>query len=419
MAETGVGTAARASAEPSLTLGFPQEGVRIRTVQQHRGGHSDDDHVDRFLARYRARSHAASTARGPSASSHALVEARERGGRLFFLGVGGSAANASHAVNDFRKIAGFEAYAPDRQRLRADRAHQRRGLGDGLRRMAEGSRLRRGDLIFVFSVGGGDAALEHQPEPRPLRRVREGGRRDGRRRRRPRRRLHGRTSRRVRHRADGRRDRVTPHTEAFQAVVWHLLVSHPTVQAGATKWEVRRRVMQRAVFLDRDGVLNASALRGRQAASAGDRGRGRHPAGRPRGVRALAGAGYLLVVVTNQPDVARGTQSREGVERSTRRFASRLPLDEIVVCYHDDADDCECRKPRPGHALDAAARPGASTSPRASWSATAGATSRRGAPPAAARSSSSAAAASGLRAPDVRVPDSRGYGDRVDPTADD
>ncbi len=75
--------------------------------------------------------------------AHELAALRERGGRLFLIGVGGSAGNCSHAVNDFRKLCGIEAYAPDRQRLRADRAHQRRGLGNGVRRLARSQPARR------------------------------------------------------------------------------------------------------------------------------------------------------------------------------------------------------------------------------------------------------------------------------------
>lgn len=106
--------------------------------------------------------------------------------------------------------------------------------------------------------------------------------------------------------------------------------------------------MKRAVFLDRDGVLNR-AIR--------VTGRARPPAsldeleilpGVPEALRALRARGYALIVVTNQPDVARGTQTREMVERLNATLAGCLPLDEILVCYHDDKDDCECRKPRPG-----------------------------------------------------------------------
>lgn len=111
---------------------------------------------------------------------------------------------------------------------------------------------------------------------------------------------------------------------------------------------------RRAVFLDRDGVLNAS----------------HHVDGVPRppattddltilpGVteacRRLHVADFLLIVATNQPDVARGDQTRENVERMNAALRARLPLDDIVVCYHDDANGCSCRKPLPGLLLDAA-----------------------------------------------------------------
>jgi D-glycero-D-manno-heptose 1,7-bisphosphate phosphatase len=112
----------------------------------------------------------------------------------------------------------------------------------------------------------------------------------------------------------------------------------------------------RAVFLDRDGVLVRSL--------AGE--------GAPRSARtleelevlpdaeeacsALKGAGFVLVVVTNQPEIARGTLSAETLERQNDMLRAALPLDEIVVCPHDDADGCECRKPKPGMLLDAAKR---------------------------------------------------------------
>ena len=113
--------------------------------------------------------------------------------------------------------------------------------------------------------------------------------------------------------------------------------------------------MRPAVFLDRDGVLNQAALRDGVP----------HP---PTSVNdlvldedarvaltALKARGYLLVVVTNQPDVARGTQSPEHVEAIHAQLASSLPVDDFFVCYHDDDDNCDCRKPRPG-LIHAAAR---------------------------------------------------------------
>ncbi len=106
--------------------------------------------------------------------------------------------------------------------------------------------------------------------------------------------------------------------------------------------------MKRAVFLDRDGVLNrAIRVKGRARPPAG-LGELEILPGVPEALQALRARGYMLIVVTNQPDVARGTQTREMVETLNTTLAGCLPLDEILVCYHDDKDDCGCRKPRPG-----------------------------------------------------------------------
>ena len=166
-----------------------------------------------------------------------LAEVRARGGRLFFLGVGGSAANASHAVNDFRKIAGFEAYAPtDNVSELTARVNDESWEGVFVNWL-KGSRLNRNDGIVVLSVGGGD--LERNVSPNLVRAVqfaREIGAtvvgivgRDG-----------GYTAKV----ADAavvvpvvNPTHVTPHSEAFQAVIWHLFVSHPALKAAQTKWE--------------------------------------------------------------------------------------------------------------------------------------------------------------------------------------
>ena len=113
----------------------------------------------------------------------------------------------------------------------------------------------------------------------------------------------------------------------------------------------------RAVFLDRDGVINRAIVRDGKP----------HPpetidslevlAGVPQALIRLRDAGFRLIVVTNQPDVARGAQSRETVEAMHARLASELPIDEIVTCYHD-GDGCDCRKPKPGAILEAARRHG-------------------------------------------------------------
>jgi D-glycero-D-manno-heptose 1,7-bisphosphate phosphatase len=106
--------------------------------------------------------------------------------------------------------------------------------------------------------------------------------------------------------------------------------------------------MNRAVFLDRDGVINRCFVRSGVP----------HPPqtlvevgiedGAAEALAKLKGAGYLLLVVTNQPDVARGTQAREVVEAINRQLCEQLPIDDVAVCYHDNADNCDCRKPKPG-----------------------------------------------------------------------
>ncbi len=110
----------------------------------------------------------------------------------------------------------------------------------------------------------------------------------------------------------------------------------------------------RAVFLDRDGVINRAIVRqGKPYPPAGIAQLEILP-GVPEALTCLRNAGFRLIVVTNQPDVARGTQAREAVEVIHAALQARLPIDEFRVCYHDDADQCQCRKPRPGLLLDAA-----------------------------------------------------------------
>ena len=169
-----------------------------------------------------------------------LAETRNAGGRIFFLGVGGSAANASHAVNDFRKIAGFEAYAPtDNVSELTARVNDESWEGVFVNWL-KGSRLRRGDMVFVFSVGGGN--LEKNISPNLVRAVQYakdvGASVCG---------VVGRDGGYTAKVADAcvvvptvNPDNVTPHAESFQATVWHLLVSHPAIKAAQTKWESAR-----------------------------------------------------------------------------------------------------------------------------------------------------------------------------------
>ena len=169
-----------------------------------------------------------------------LAAVRARGGRLFFLGVGGSAGNCGHAVNDFRKLAGFEAYAPTDNVSELTARTNDEGWDTVFAAWLKGSRLRREDAVFVFSVGGG--SLEKNVSPnlvKALQFARQTGAailgvvgRDG-----------GYTGQV----ADAcvviptvNPEAITPHSEAFQAVVWHLLVSHPTLKTNSTKWERTR-----------------------------------------------------------------------------------------------------------------------------------------------------------------------------------
>jgi D-sedoheptulose 7-phosphate isomerase len=166
-----------------------------------------------------------------------LAGVRADGGRLFVLGVGGSAANASHAVNDFRKICGFEAYAPTDNVSELTARINDEGWEGALAAWLRGSRLAARDGLLVFSVGGGDAArgvsvnlvraLEHAKAV--------GARIVG---------VVGRASGYTAQVADAcvvvptvSSANVTPHAEAFQAVVWHLFVSHPALKTAPTKWE--------------------------------------------------------------------------------------------------------------------------------------------------------------------------------------
>jgi D-sedoheptulose 7-phosphate isomerase len=169
-----------------------------------------------------------------------LRAVRERGGRLFILGVGGSAANASHAVNDFRKIAGLEAYAPTDNVSEITARTNDDGWASVFVEWLRGSRLGAKDLLLVFSVGGGN--LEKNVSPNLVSALQlakqVGARVIG---------VVGKDGGYTAQVADARvivpvvnPNSVTPHSEAFQAVVWHLFVSHPDLKVNQTKWESTR-----------------------------------------------------------------------------------------------------------------------------------------------------------------------------------
>jgi D-sedoheptulose 7-phosphate isomerase len=165
-----------------------------------------------------------------------LAALRERGGRLFFLGVGGSAGNCSHAVNDFRKLCGIESYAPVDNVSELTARTNDEGWATVFSGWLKVSKATSNDAVFVFSVGGGDPERNVSPNiVEGLKLAKERGLR-----------IFGVVGR------DGGftkkvgdcvvviptvdASRVTPHSEAFQAVVWHCLVSHPVLQQLPTKW---------------------------------------------------------------------------------------------------------------------------------------------------------------------------------------
>jgi D-sedoheptulose 7-phosphate isomerase len=165
-----------------------------------------------------------------------LAALRQRGGRLFFLGVGGSAANCSHAVNDFRKLCGIEAYTPVDNVSELTARTNDEGWDTVFAAWLKTSRANKDDAVFVFSVGGGN--LEKNVSANIVAGLKEAKQRGVK--------IFGVVGR------DGgytkqvgdcvvvvptvEASRVTPHTEAFQAVVWHCLVSHPALQQISTKW---------------------------------------------------------------------------------------------------------------------------------------------------------------------------------------
>lgn len=166
-----------------------------------------------------------------------LAALRARGGRLFFLGVGGSAGNCSHAVNDFRKIVGIEAYAPTDNVSELTARTNDEGWDTVFSEWLKVSQLKATDVLFIFSVGGGNLEKNISPNlVRALQYAKDIGAqvvgvvgRDG-----------GYTAKV----ADAcviiptvNSETITPHTEAFQAVIWHLLVSHPLLKQQQTKWE--------------------------------------------------------------------------------------------------------------------------------------------------------------------------------------
>lgn len=166
-----------------------------------------------------------------------LVTLREREGRLFFLGVGGSAANASHAVNDFRKLTNIEAYTPTDNVSELSARANDEGWDTIFSAWLKASHLSQKDMLFVLSVGGGDITRNISPNlVRAIELAKQvGAEVIG---------IVGRANGYTAQVADAclvipavNSENITPHSEAFQAIIWHLMVSHPHLKAAQTKWE--------------------------------------------------------------------------------------------------------------------------------------------------------------------------------------
>jgi len=166
-----------------------------------------------------------------------LATVKTEGGRIFFLGVGGSAGNCSHAVNDFRKIVGIESYAPTDNVSELTARTNDEGWASVFVEWLKISKLAAKDILFIFSVGGGN--LEKNISPNLVEAIKlaktVGAKVTG---------VVGRDGGYTAQAADEcviiptvNPETITPHSEAFQAVVWHLLVSHPKLKANQTKWE--------------------------------------------------------------------------------------------------------------------------------------------------------------------------------------
>ncbi|MGD0124326.1 MAG: SIS domain-containing protein [Terriglobia bacterium] len=195
---------------------------------------------DGFVQRYLAEARTIIERLDPTAIERVvaiLAETRARGGRLFILGVGGSAANASHAAADFRKIAGIEAYAPTDNVPELTARTNDEGWAGVFASWLRVSHLRADDLVFVLSVGGGNLANNVSPNLVVALQLAKtvGARIVG---------VVGRDGGYTAEVAEAcvvvptaNPVHVTPHTEAFQAVIWHLLVSHPNLKQSETKWE--------------------------------------------------------------------------------------------------------------------------------------------------------------------------------------
>jgi D-sedoheptulose 7-phosphate isomerase len=220
----------------SATLHWAKDDIFLEIIMNQQASSDANDFVVRHLAQAREILDRIDT-RAVVRLVELIASVRAGGGRLFLLGVGGSAANCSHAVNDFRKLCGIEAYAPTDNVSELTARINDEGWAGVFAAWLQASRLNRRDMVFIMSVGGGDVAKNVSPNlVEAIKLAKAVGAKVGG--------IVGRDGGYTAQVADAcvivptvAPDAITPHTEAFQAVIWHLLVSHPLLKTMATKWE--------------------------------------------------------------------------------------------------------------------------------------------------------------------------------------
>ena len=136
-------------------------------------------------------------------------------------------------------------------------------------------------------------------------------------------------------------ERNTPHSEAFQAVVWHCFVSHPELPGNKNE-------MVKTIFLDRDGVINVPTIVDSKPYAPRKFDKFTFYEGIENLLSYLSARDYLLIVITNQPDIGNELVKLEEVEKMHHLLCESLPVTEVMVCPHSQLDDCDCRKPKPG-----------------------------------------------------------------------
>lgn len=278
-----------------------------------------------------------------------LSEVKKKKGRIFFLGVGGGAGTGSHAANDFNKIAGISTVnLTDNFSLLTALANDE-GWESIFHRQVKMHRLGPNDCLFIYSVGGGGLKTSSNIGPAINYAKRMGARVLG---------VVGKDTGETAKKADAylmipkiAEERITPHVEDFQLLVDHLLSNF----LNTVKFE-------KAVFLDRDGVINRLIL------ERGPRESPVHPdefellPGALEALRLLKNEGYFLAVVSNQPNIAKGKTTLENhlaiEEKMDKLLGREAAIDAYYYClHHPDSEqvvvgelllDCECRKPKPG-----------------------------------------------------------------------